>query len=59
MMKVYKVKIIIKSVVLRIPKKRHMGVGFATKENEGLIDKLNENLINVFLQLFDQLVDFF
>ena len=37
-------------VLLEYPRKGIWAVGFATKENEGLIeDKLNENLINVFL----------
>ena len=37
-------------VLLEYPRKGIWAVGFATKENEGIIkDKLNENLINVFL----------
>ena len=36
-------------VLLEYPRKGVWAVGFATKENEELLEKLNEELINVFV----------
>ena len=38
-----------KSVYFRIPKERYLGSWFCYKENKGIKDKVNEELINVFV----------